>query len=87
MPSEKKKFTLQSCTSGLNKLLPLPNGEERATTTLFLPPYLFEAKKYLSSIRQARQTGKQVFFHSEMDLLMKQSQQSGQNRNITLSHL
>lgn len=45
-------------------LLPLLNGEERTTTTLLLPPYLFEAKKYLSSIRQVRQTGEQVFFQS-----------------------
>lgn len=68
-------------------LLQMPYREERATITLFLPPYLFEAKKYLTSIRQARQIGQQVFFHSEMDLIMIQSQQSGQNRNITLNHL
>lgn len=71
----KGKFTLQPCTSAMNMVPLLSNGEERSTTTLFLPPCLFDTKKYLRSIRwrhgKVRQAGEQVFFHSEIHFIMK----------------
>lgn len=86
MPSEEKNYT--SVLYIWTEYASTPAQWRRKGHYYSLPFSLFEAKKYFSSIRQApRQTGEQVVFHSKMDLIMKQSQQSGQNRNITLNHL